>query len=346
MASTVLTPAELGTMASGKYRRLLLHKAKSKTALAYRIPSELGPLRRFVNANLYYLAFPNDRVGFKAAVYAAYLLEMTQTTLFTRSSFQAFATGFGNPTILDKIDFLWFSVPVISGLVAFVAHSFYAYRIAVFSQKKYLPGCVILLACLSFSASIAVGVEMKDAEFFTHFVKKDSLVTVGIWQAGSAACDVLIAASMTYYLRRHDTEIPETQDLLTRIIRLTIETGSLTATIAIITLTLTFLTGKNYYQASVAVLGKMYSNSMMVAFNSRMRINNGSSTSFTFPIASQGTPTRFDMDLELNGRSLAKGVLITREEISFPSPNESLQDKKKNTEDVYWTDPSDQLSTK
>ncbi|KDR71257.1 hypothetical protein GALMADRAFT_75169, partial [Galerina marginata CBS 339.88] len=129
---------------------------------------------------LYYLAFPNDRVGFKAIVYSAYLLEMIQTTLFTRSSFRIFATGFGDPAILDDIGILWFSVPMLSGLVAFSVHTLYAYRIAVISKRKFLPGCVFLLACLAFSASIAVGVEMKDAGFFSHFVDKDSLITVGV----------------------------------------------------------------------------------------------------------------------------------------------------------------------
>ncbi|KDR71261.1 hypothetical protein GALMADRAFT_254076 [Galerina marginata CBS 339.88] len=186
MPPTALTPAELGTIAGPLFLGYLLNWGL------------FGVLS--MQVYLYYLAFPNDRAGFKTVVYVAYLLETTQTILFTTSSFRTFATGFGNPGILDEIDIVWFSAPIMSGLVAFVAHSFYAYRITFFSKRKYLPGCVILLACLCFSASIAVGVEMKGAGFFSHFLKKNSLVTVGIWQAGSAACDLLIAASMTYYV--------------------------------------------------------------------------------------------------------------------------------------------------
>ncbi|KDR71281.1 hypothetical protein GALMADRAFT_29342, partial [Galerina marginata CBS 339.88] len=121
-----------------------------------------------VQVYLYYLAFPNDRVGVKAIVYGAYLLETTQTILYMRSSFRTFATGFANPAILDEVDTLWFSVPILSGMVAFVAHTFYAYRIIIFSKGKFLPGCIILLACLAFSASIAVGVEVKRAAFFSR----------------------------------------------------------------------------------------------------------------------------------------------------------------------------------
>ncbi|KDR82133.1 hypothetical protein GALMADRAFT_44609, partial [Galerina marginata CBS 339.88] len=222
---------------------------------------------------VYYLAFPNDRAAYKSLVYGAYLLEAAQTFLFTSSAFRTFAFGFGNPSVLDEVDILWFSVPIMSGLVAFISQAFYAYRITVLAQTKYLSGLIMLLACFSLAGSIALGVETKNAVLFSHLLKKDSFTTAGIWEGGSAACDVLIAASMTYYLKRRDTGIKQTQVLLTKIIRLTIETGSLTAAIAILTLILTFLPGQpTYYQTSVSVLGKVYSNSMMVAFNSRMKI--------------------------------------------------------------------------
>ncbi|KDR71275.1 hypothetical protein GALMADRAFT_30326, partial [Galerina marginata CBS 339.88] len=119
---------------------------------------------------LYYLAFPNDRVGFKAVVYASYLLETAQTILFTRSSFRTFATGFSDPAILDEVDILWLSVPIMSGMVACLAQVFYAYRIAVLSQKKYLSVLIILLAFLSLGGSLAAVVETKIAVRFSRLL--------------------------------------------------------------------------------------------------------------------------------------------------------------------------------
>ncbi|KDR71929.1 hypothetical protein GALMADRAFT_18482, partial [Galerina marginata CBS 339.88] len=75
-------------------------------------------------------------------------------------------------------------------------------------------------------------------------------------------------------LRRRDTGIKQTRILLARLIRLTIETGTMSAAVAVISLVLAFLPGHpTYYQASCSALAKMYSNSMMVAFNSRMNIS-------------------------------------------------------------------------
>ncbi|KAF8963770.1 hypothetical protein BDZ97DRAFT_2075663 [Flammula alnicola] len=279
---------------------------------------------------LYYLAFPNDRPRNKALVYGAFLLESAQSFLFMTGAFRSFAKGFGNPQVLDQVDILWFSVPIMSGIVAFVAQSFYAHRISVLAQSKYIAAIIMLFAFIQLAGAIAIGIQAKQAVLFSHFLKTNSFVTAGIWEGGGAACDIIIAASMSYYLRRRDTGIKETQVLISRIIRLTIETGTLTAAVAIVGLILVFLHGRpTYYQASVSVLGKVYSNSMMVAFNSRMRISSVNSTStahdviplsYANPTSENGTPSR-------NG-----GILVTREEVSFPpmsyDPKHPAGDKK------------------
>jgi len=114
--------------------------------------------------DIYYLAFPKDRVEYKALVYGLYLLETTQTMLFTSSAFRTFATGFREQASLDQVDTLWFSVPIMSGisklifflklssvaiyklsLVALIAQTSYAYRITVFTKSKYIAGVIILV---------------------------------------------------------------------------------------------------------------------------------------------------------------------------------------------------------
>lgn len=100
----------------------------------------------------------------------------------------------------------------------------------------------------------------------------------------------------------------ETHALITSIIRLTVETGSLTglssknllscllvltvtcityisAIISVISLILTYLPGQpSYYRTTVSVLAKLYSNSMMVVLNSRMRVVSGNSVSMAHEI--------------------------------------------------------------
>ncbi|KAF8956589.1 hypothetical protein BDZ97DRAFT_182300 [Flammula alnicola] len=288
-----------------------------------------------VQVYLYYLAFPKDQMSTKALVYGDYILEATQTFLLTTSAFRSFATGFGNPEVLNNVDILWFSVPILSGKAAFVAQAFYAYRISVLSQKKYVAAIVMLFLLIQLGGAFTISAQVKQAKLFTNFLKKNSFIALGVWQGGSAACDVIIAISMTYYLRSRDSGVMETHVLITRVIRLIVETGTLTATIAIVTLILNYLPGQpTYYQASVGALGKVYSNSMMVVFNSRMRVAsvNSTSTSNEVPIPLSHV-NRMTSD---NGQSrMHGGILVTREEISFSGDRfmPGVGDKKRGPDD-------------
>ncbi|KDR72270.1 hypothetical protein GALMADRAFT_253096 [Galerina marginata CBS 339.88] len=325
MPPSPLTPAELGRIAGPLLIGYILNWGL------------FGVLS--MQVYVYYLAFPKDRAPFKALVCGAYLLEATQTFLFTTSAFRTFAFGFGNPAILNEVDILWFSVSIMGGMVAFVAQSFYAYRIMVLSSSKIVAGLIMLLACFSLAGAIAIGVQTKNAVLFSNLPGRSSFITAGIWEGGSAACDVLIAVSMTYYLNRYDSQVKQTKALVRKITRLTIETGALTAAVAILTLILTFLPGHpTYYQTTISVLGKLYSNSMMASFNSRANLGSSESTSsgtFELPIVSQGSRMHSDMDTDLRSRTMHGGVLMTREEVTFTSTSKISKEQKSNMDDVY-----------
>jgi len=278
---------------------------------------------------IYYLAFPGDPVGYKALVHGSYLLEATKTFLFTNSAFRTFATGFGKLDVLDQVDILWFSIPIMSGMVAFVAQSFYAHRITVLSKSKYFAAVIMLLACIQLAGAIVIGVETKKSILFSRFVKSKVFPIAAIWEGGSAACDVVIAVCMTYYLMRRDSGLNQTRVSLTRFIRLTVETGTLTATIAILTIILTFLPGRpSYYQASVSVLGKVYLNSMMVAFNSRMKIGSTSASNtvhVSIPLT-QRAGTRVEVEIAMHSDSQVR-TATTREEVSRPDSGDMRYEK-------------------
>jgi len=52
----------------------------------------------------------------KTVVYFVYLLEAVQTVLLTRDAFRVFGYGFGSMASLDAMAWIWFSVPIMSGI--------------------------------------------------------------------------------------------------------------------------------------------------------------------------------------------------------------------------------------
>ncbi|PBK61034.1 hypothetical protein ARMSODRAFT_965443 [Armillaria solidipes] len=179
---------------------------------------------------IYYISFPKDNLTSKTVVYLLWLTETVQSATNIYYTFDTFCYDFGNVSGLDDVDITWFTMPVLSGFVGCVAQLFYAWRMYKFSKKaRWL--CVILsmIAFSQFSAAICCGIEVRNSVHYSNLQKNSKVkVTAIIWLGGSALCDTAIALCMTYLLSRAHTGLKSTRILLSRLIRLTIETGTIT----------------------------------------------------------------------------------------------------------------------
>ncbi|KAK0463393.1 hypothetical protein IW261DRAFT_1347623, partial [Armillaria novae-zelandiae] len=228
---------------------------------------------------LYYLAFPKDKQFIKCLVYGIYVVEFVQTILVAYDAFAVFGYGFGDMDALTAIYFGWLIVPIMSGIVACVGQVFYAYRIFILSRSRIVPAFIICVSLTSFVAAIVAGVYAFQAGDITQLNDRNSSISGGILCGGSALCDIVIAICMTCYLMRSKTYFRRTHILVAKLIRLTIETGSVTAIVALVTMIL-FLAfpQKIFYVTPSLVVSKLYANSVYVALNSRIQIMGGRDT--------------------------------------------------------------------
>ncbi|KAK0227585.1 hypothetical protein IW262DRAFT_1454726 [Armillaria fumosa] len=232
-----------------------------------------------VQLYLYYLAFPNDRNFTKYIVYGIYIVEIVQTMFVTHDAFAVFGYGFGDLIAATDMHFNWFAVPIMSGIVACVGQVFYGFRIFILSKSQIIPIFITCLSLTSTVASIVTGVYSFEAGNIIELNKRKINIAVGIWCGSSALCDIVIAICMTYYLMRSSTNFRRTQLLITKLIRLTIETGSVTAAVALATVALFFLfPHQTYYTTPALLIPKLYANTVFMVLNSRMRIMGGRDT--------------------------------------------------------------------
>ncbi|KDR78573.1 hypothetical protein GALMADRAFT_1256721 [Galerina marginata CBS 339.88] len=238
-----------------------------------------------VQVYLYYLAFPNDEAWVKCLIYGVFIVETFQTAYFTETVFNTIVSGFLNPALLDKIGPLWFIVPVITGIVTFVSQAFYVYRINALGGSKVVGAIIAFLAVAQLGGSVVVGVEMRHVKRFSRLLDRGSKLVVAICGGSSVLCDLIIAVSMTYLLARSIDQVKgQTRKRLRKLVRLSIETGSLTAIMAILNIMLVvvpmgFKSNSKpgsmtpaYYQTTATVLSKMYANTLVVMLNSRMEM--------------------------------------------------------------------------
>ncbi|KAJ7779959.1 hypothetical protein B0H16DRAFT_1711189 [Mycena metata] len=282
-----------------------------------------------VQLYLYYQAFPTDRIFIKGLVYSVYCISLIQVTLVTIDAFNTFGYSFGDPSALTTTQFGWLVAPVFGGIVACIVQSFYAFRLYKLSGSRIVPSILVFVALGMGVTGIFDGVSGR--KFFrSNLAKLGGTLPTGpatagvLFLVGTASIDIIIAGCMTYYLTKSDTGFRRTHALITKLIRLSIETGILTALVAVLILALFFgIPGKPYYTAPGKFISTVYANTMFAVLNSRMQILNGRMDIPTSDIL-------ISIPSHLRGAMGGPVVSITREEF-FDGPNPTIELKQINS---------------
>ncbi|KAK7466059.1 hypothetical protein VKT23_004783 [Stygiomarasmius scandens] len=225
-----------------------------------------------VQVYVYYISFPRDRIIFKTLVYVLYLLEWAQTFCATYDAVHWFGYGWGNREALDQIYTEFLDIPIFTSTIGAAVQIFFGWRIFTLSHSKILYGFIILMALLQFAGAVVTGYYIRINP--TESNNNPGLPkSVGVRLGTSAAVDIVIAGCMTYFLVKNRNEFSiRTNAVITKLVRLTIETGTITATAAILDLVF-FLSIHNntMHQISGVTLSKLYTNSLLMLFNNRMK---------------------------------------------------------------------------
>ncbi|KAH9980494.1 hypothetical protein BJV74DRAFT_981662 [Russula compacta] len=225
---------------------------------------------------VYYVSFPTDRGWIKFTVYGLYLLDLVQSVLITEVAWVVLCPGWGKSTSLVYTSWGFSLTPVVSGLISGWVQIFFAWRVWALGHSTFwrvVTMVIFAIALTQAGSAIAAGIK------FAHInnIERISAVNllVSIWLAGSALADVLIAASMLYFLvlAKRNTmwnNGRSTNRRITKLIRCTVETGVLSAAAASLDLGLFLGYNHNNLHAAVAmVLSKLYSNALMASLHSR-----------------------------------------------------------------------------
>ncbi|KAI0039711.1 hypothetical protein FA95DRAFT_1577417 [Auriscalpium vulgare] len=233
----------------------------------------------------YYLHFPLDNRRLKAFVYGLYVWETVQTCLITHDAFAIHGKGWGDLEKLQDAETLWFNSPIMSGTISAAVQCFFAFRIYALSRSKVLAAAIALVALVAGLGGVINGILVKVLLSDDVNLQVKTYPIALVWLVGNAACDIMICTCMLYWYTRARSRslFRETNDILSRVLRLSVATGLLTAAIASIDMVL-FLKYKhnNFHMCPALVLGKLYSNSLLVLLNNRYRVRTSFNTSYVF----------------------------------------------------------------
>ncbi|KAJ7060865.1 hypothetical protein C8F01DRAFT_176014 [Mycena amicta] len=225
------------------------------------------------------LSFPTDKPTIKWMVYLVFLVETVATALNGYDMYYWFADGFGDIVRFGKPHVSPFYTPILGSVMALVVQTFFCYRIYIIKRDAWwFCVFIVLVSLLQAAGGLGGGISAYLSANEEH--DHNRIIFVYLWLIDEAVADTLIAITMTYLLlKAGQQQHRQTNDIVKRIVRLTVETNSASTIVAIISLALFFGTpNTTFFIAPTMVLAKLYANTLLVTFNNRAFIHKNTGT--------------------------------------------------------------------
>lgn len=179
--------------------------------------------------------------------------------------YMALILNFGNAA---RSTWLGAANSALTAIMAGAVQLFFAWRVKVLTSSWISASSVCFTALLAVAGGIATAAKANAQQAVTDF--QAFKIIVIIWLVSSCVCDFLITGALVWYLRGHKTGFEQSDELMDRIIRLTVQTGLITSICAMLDL-ITFLAiaSPNVHIIFTGMLGKLYTNALMSSLNAR-----------------------------------------------------------------------------
>ncbi|PWZ02765.1 hypothetical protein BCV70DRAFT_197021 [Testicularia cyperi] len=225
-----------------------------------------------VQAYIYYRHFKNDKPLMRYFVLFLMLADTANAIIDQVFMYQYLVSNFGNLAYASKANAAFASDPVMTGIIAFATQVFFAWRVYKLMHGKVMPILIVVGATISFLSAIGSTIGVEIVIYFAKF--QSFQVVVILWLGFAALTDVLITGSLVFTLNKSRTGFAATDDVITKLIRMTLQTGLLTTCFAIIDLILFLASTTTLHLLFNLPLAKLYVNSLLSTLNARVNIAN------------------------------------------------------------------------
>jgi len=217
---------------------------------------------------IYYTHCKNDHWALKLVILAIFLVDTASVVLSTMASYYYLVQSYDDVFMLVEANVGIIAYPATTALIAFLVRSVYAWRIRVMTKNTCLAMFIWFFAFLVFMAGVGVTVGIKWVQEL--LLLYEIRVICVIWSFGSLTLDSFITCVLFWYLPKLRTGFSVVDDVLTRFLRVSLQTGAFTA-MTVTGTTVAYLASPNstIYLGLLFVTSKLYGNSLMATFTMR-----------------------------------------------------------------------------
>ncbi|CCF53987.1 hypothetical protein NDA11_000710 [Ustilago hordei] len=223
-----------------------------------------------VQAYIYYVHFKTDKPFMRYFVLFLVVADTANAIFDQVFMYQYLVSNFGNLTYAAKSNRSFAADPVTTGVIAFSTQLFFAWRVYKLMHSKIMPALISVGALVSLLSAIGTTIGVEIVLYFNEFHKFQ--VVVILWLGFAALTDVLITGSLVFTLNKSRTGFAATDDVITKLIRMTLQTGAFTTLFATIDLILFLASTSTLHLVFNLPLAKLYVNSLLSTLNARVTI--------------------------------------------------------------------------
>ncbi|EKM76861.1 hypothetical protein AGABI1DRAFT_130878 [Agaricus bisporus var. burnettii JB137-S8] len=223
----------------------------------------------------YYQLYKNDARWIKALVVYLFIIETANTGIDMAMMYQPLILEYGQQLLSFPVMFA--AEPVTIVAISMPIQLFFAWRIFRLTKMTVIPVIVSLLSFVSFAGGIWTTVKIIMIKSFSR--KPELHWSALVWFLSACVADVLITLTLVLNLSRRKTGFSATDDVISKIIRMTVQTGFLTALFAIGDVVFFMTLGKTALNFLWDLaLTKIYANCLMSTLNARAALKEMSSS--------------------------------------------------------------------
>ncbi|KAI0260751.1 hypothetical protein BC834DRAFT_831178, partial [Gloeopeniophorella convolvens] len=221
----------------------------------------------FMQCFIYLTTYKKDALWIKIFVAYLFLADTVDTAFTAATLYDYLVKHFGEVDYLARASVLFDTDPAMTGIISCSVQLFFAHRVKKLTGYTWISVIISVMSIASLCGALGSAIAVNwwhDFADFQHFK-----VVVIIWLVCASVADVMITSILVWFLRGKRTGFAATDDIIDRIVRLTIQTGLVTALVAVIDVVLFLATPKDYHLLFNLPLSKLYTNSLMSNLNAR-----------------------------------------------------------------------------
>ncbi|KAK0432872.1 hypothetical protein EV421DRAFT_1910578 [Armillaria borealis] len=226
-----------------------------------------------------------DKLWLKAFVLFLLIINLLNTVTQFIYMYNALIIHFMDPEYLAKVTAVFAISGALTGVISGSVQLFFAWRVKILTSNIWLVAIVCATALAGTTGSIGSTIEAVKIGTFLRF--QDIKAWVILWLVATCVADTLITVILVWHLvcaslsvakspfliiyvqKNHKTGFQDSDELVDRIIRSTVQTGLITTLCALIDLLTYLLDPTGLHLVFNFPLPKLYTNTLLSSLNSR-----------------------------------------------------------------------------